>query len=214
MTIAAKGAGIEAESFRIVEKELGEHSFSPLEFPLVRRVIHATADFELGRSLVFSPGAVEAGMAALREGASIITDINMVAAGISRVGLERAGGSEIFCRIADPSIRAGADAANLTRSAAAIRSFGTALQEAVVVVGNAPTALREVLRLHEKEGFRPRLVVGVPVGFVDAAESKAALEKSGLDFITHRGRKGGTPVAVALVNAMIRLVLQERRERG
>jgi len=214
MTIVAKGAAIEAESFRIVEKELGKHPFSPLEFPLVRRVIHATADFELGQSLVFSPGAVEAGMAALREGASIITDINMVAAGISRVGLERAGGSKVACRIADPTARAEADAADLTRSAAAIRSFGAELQEAVIVVGNAPTALREVLRLHEQEGVRPRLVVGVPVGFVDAAESKAALEKSGLDSITNRGRKGGTPVAVALVNAMIRLVLQERRNGG
>ncbi len=213
MTIAAKGAAIEAESFRIVEEELGEHSFTPLQFPLVRRVIHASADFELGRSLLFSPDAVEAGMDALREGATIVTDINMVAAGISRVGLDRAGGSGVFCRIADPEIMDVAKTSGITRSAAAIRSFGKALDRAVVVIGNAPTALREILRLHQEEGLRPRLVVGVPVGFVDAAESKAALEKSDLAYITNEGRKGGTPVAVALLNAMIRLVLQQRREQ-
>jgi len=213
MTIVAKGAAIEAESFRIVEEEFGTHSFSPLQFPLVRRSIHATADFDLGRSLRFSTGAVEAGMAAIEEGAPIVTDIHMVAAGISRAGLARIGKSEIHCRIADPEIVDLAAVSGITRSAAAIRSFGKKLDGAVVVIGNAPTALRELLRLHDAEGIRPRLVVGVPVGFVDAAESKAALEKSDLVFITNQGRKGGTPPAVALVNAMIRLVLQKRREK-
>ena len=212
MKAAVKGAVIEAESFRIVESELGRHNFSDLEFPLVQRVIHATADFDLGRSLCFSLGAVEAGMTALEEGAPILTDIHMVAAGISRIGLERTGKSRIHCRIADEKVKEVSASENLTRSAAAIRSFAPMLSGAVVVIGNAPTALREVLRLYETEGIRPRLVVGVPVGFVDAAESKAALVRSDLTYITNDGRKGGTPVAMALVNAMIRLVLQERRK--
>ncbi|NOY54269.1 MAG: precorrin-8X methylmutase [Deltaproteobacteria bacterium] len=213
MMSASKGAAIEAESFRIVEEELGEHPFPALEFPLVRRVIHATADFELGRSLRFSPDAVRSGMAAIGEGAPVITDIHMAASGISRAGLSRIGGSEICCRIGDPGIIDLAGRSGITRSAAAVRSFGPMLEGALVVIGNAPTALREILRLHHEEGIQPKLVIGVPVGFVDAAESKRDLRQSGLTCITNEGRKGGTPVAVALVNAMIRLVLQERRKK-
>jgi precorrin-8X/cobalt-precorrin-8 methylmutase len=211
MTTLARGAAIEAESFRIIEKELGEHNFGELEFPLVRRVIHATADFDLGKSLHFSSGSVEAGMEAIRMGVSIVTDISMVASGISRSALQEAGGGEIRCRIVDPGIWTEAKAKGLTRSAAAIRSFGKELGRSVVVIGNAPTALREVLRLAREEQVRPLLVIGVPVGFVDAAESKGALADSDLTCITNRGRKGGTPTAVALVNALIHLVLQERR---
>jgi precorrin-8X/cobalt-precorrin-8 methylmutase len=201
------GSRIEEESFRIIEGEMGEHPFGPLEFPLVRRVIHATADFEIGGSLVFSEGAVQAGMQLVSRGAPLFTDIRMVASGISKVILKEAGGGEVFCRIDDPKVtaQAQAQASGTTRAAAAIRAFRERIPESIVVIGNAPTALREVLRLHHEEGVRPALVVAVPVGFVDAAESKEALMQTDLTFMTNRGRKGGTPVAVAMVNALLRM---------
>lgn len=206
-----RGSRIEEESFRIIEEEIGEHPFRSLEFPLVQRVIHAAADFEMGRSLVFSEGAVERGIQAVRAGASVITDTSMAAAGISRPMLERAGAAAILCRIADPGIREMAGAKGLTRAAAAVRSLGDRIPEAIVVIGNAPTALREVLRLHHEEGIRPLLLIAVPVGFVDAAESKDALRETDLTYITNRGRKGGTPAAVALVNALCRLAVADQR---
>ncbi len=208
--MTSRGVFIEAESFRMIEEELGGHSFGALEFPLVRRVIHATADFDLGRSLVFSEGAVAEGVKAVREGGSIVTDIRMVASGINRSVLQQAGGGEVFCRIDDPKARKLAEAQGGTRSAAAIRSFRDSLSRSVVVIGNAPTALREVLRLDREEGLRPRLLIAVPVGFVDAAESKEALSRTGLSYITNRGRKGGTPVAVALMNALIHLAVEQK----
>jgi precorrin-8X/cobalt-precorrin-8 methylmutase len=211
MKTKSRGYAIEAESFRIVEEEMGEHAYSPLEFPLVRRVIHATADFEVGNSLIFSEGAVQGGMEAIREGSPIITDINMVASGISRIGMERLGGGEVLCRIADPEVQKQSDALGVTRSAAAMRSFGSMIARSVVVIGNAPTALREVLRMREEDGITPGLLIAVPVGFVDAAESKEALAKSDLTYITNRGRKGGTPVAVSLMNALIRLALESMK---
>ncbi len=211
MKTKSSGYAIEAESFRIIEQEIGEHGYSDLEFPLVRRVIHATADYEVGRSLIFSDGALEGGMESILKGSSVITDINMVASGISVSGLKRAGGEEILCRIADPEVLAAAKASGATRSTEAMRSFGSLISESIVVIGNAPTALREILRLYHEEGFRPRLLIAVPVGFVDAAESKEALVQTDLTYITNRGRKGGTPVAVALVNALIRLVLERKK---
>ncbi len=213
MKTKSRGYLIEAESFRIVEEEMGEHTYGPLEFPLVRRVIHATADFEVGNFLIFSEGAVQGGMEAIREGSSVITDINMVASGISRIGMERLGGGEVLCRIADPEVMEAAKASGITRSTAAIRSFGSLISESIVVIGNAPTALREILRLYHEEGLRPKLLIAVPVGFVDAAESKEALAKSDITYITNRGRKGGTPVAVSLINAMIRLCLEEDKKK-
>lgn len=204
-----KGATIEAESFRMIEEEIGDHDFTSLEFPLVRRVIHATADFDLGRSLVFSEDAVTSAMESLRIGSPVITDIQMVASGISKALLQKVGGGQILCRIADQEVKEKAVDWGLTRSAAAMRSFGTLISEAMVVIGNAPTALREVLRLYQEERIRPRLLVAVPVGFVDAAESKEALLQTDLTSITNRGRKGGTPAAVAIVNALLRI-----RERG
>lgn len=210
MQIRREGPAIEAESFRIIEQEMDEHGFSPIEFPLVRRVVHATADFEIGCSLVFSAEAVQAGIQLIRRGCPILTDIRMVASGISKSALKQAGGGEVLCRIDDPDIRARSQASGTTRSAAAVRSFGSLLTESILVIGNAPTALREVLRLNQEEGIAPGFLIAVPVGFVDAAESKEALMKTDLTFITNRGRKGGTPVAVALVNALIHLILQEQ----
>ena len=110
MQTKSRGYAIESESFGIVEEEMGDHGYNALEFPLVRRVIHATADFEVGKSLIFSEGAVLQGMEAIRKGSAVITDIHMVASGISRIGMERLGGGEVLCRIADPEVQKQADA--------------------------------------------------------------------------------------------------------
>ena len=196
---------IEAESFRIIEDELGPHEFGPEEFQIARRVIHASADFEFARRLRFHPRAVAAGIEALRRGADVVADVEMVQAGISKVGLARLGGGVVRCFISDADVIAEAKAAGVTRAIMSMRKAVREVQGGIYAIGNAPTALFELIRLIQAGEARPDLVVGVPVGFVSAAESKEAL--AGLDwpFITALGRKGGTPAAVAAVNALLRM---------
>lgn len=199
---------IEAESFRIILQELGAHSFSPQELPIVQRVIHATADFEYAQLLAFSPTAIQDGMRALRGGCRVLTDVQMTAVGVSPVYLERFS-CAMRCAIREPETLALAHEEGITRSTAAIRRMAGDIPGAIVALGNAPTALFEALRLWQKEGLKPALVVGVPVGFVNAAESKAALQESSLPYITVRGRKGGSTVAAAILNALLRLAAEE-----
>lgn len=192
---------IEKESFRIIGTELDEGAFSPLELPVVKRVIHSTADFEFKDLLRFSPGAIEAGIEAIRLGRPVITDVRMVEAGIMKYRLDPFG-SRVMCFSSDRSVADEAAAQGLTRTAASMRKAAEFMDGAIVAIGNAPTALSELLRIVASGGPRPALVVGVPVGFVGAAESKEALEKSSLSFILSRGRKGGSTVAVSIVNAL------------
>lgn len=194
---------IEAESFRIIEHELGPTNFSPEEFAVVRRAIHATGDFSFAENIRFHPQAISAGLAAIRAGKNILIDVNMGKSGISRTILSRFGG-EVICRVAEAETVTKAKAEGTTRSDAAMtRSIGNNI--GVVAVGNAPTALLKVMQLIEQGHFAPDLVIGVPVGFVNAAESKELLAEKTYPFITALGRKGGTPVAVAMVNALLRL---------
>ena len=194
---------IEAESFRIIERELGPTAFSAEEFAVVRRTIHATGDFSFAENLRFHPQAVAAGLAAIRAGKNILVDVNMAASGISANLLARFGG-RVICRVAEPETAALAKASGSTRSDAAIaRSAGENI--GIVAVGNAPTALLKAMALISQGVFVPDLVIGVPVGFVNAAESKALLAEQRYPFITALGRKGGTPVAVAAINALLRL---------
>ena len=194
---------IEAASFRIIEAELGPTAFSPEQFAVVRRCIHATGDFSFADTLRFHPQAVEAGLRAIRAGKNILVDVNMAASGISKGLLARFGGS-VICRVAEEETAKQAAAQRTTRSEAAVelaadKSIG------IAVVGNAPTALLKIMELIECGLFAPDLVVGVPVGFVNAAESKEILASKPYPFISALGRKGGTPVAVAIVNALLRL---------
>lgn len=198
---------IETESFRIILQELGEHHFSAQELPIVQRVIHATADFEYAQLLAFSPNAISNGINAIRSGCRILTDVQMTAVGISQPYLQRFSCS-VRCAVAEPETALLARQAGITRSAAAIRRMAGDLKNSIVALGNAPTALFEVLSQVQK-GYPPALVVGVPVGFVNAAESKAALSESDLSYITVRGRKGGSTVAVAIMNALLRLTTTE-----
>jgi precorrin-8X/cobalt-precorrin-8 methylmutase len=198
---------IEAESFRIILSELGPHSFDALHLPIVLRVIHATADFDFKETLRFAPGAVTAGLNALRTGAPVITDVRMVEAGISRNFVQQLGGRVFAIIDADPETAHLAKAHGTTRATMGMRLAKEQLDGAVVAIGNAPTALLELLRLVREEGVRPGLIVGAPVGFVSAVESKDELATLDVPFITPLGRKGGTPVAVAIVNALLRLAL-------
>lgn len=198
---------IEAESFRLIDAEAGSHSYDERQWPVVRRIIHTTADFDFARITCFSPGAVEAGIKALRRGERVLCDTNMVLAGVSKPRL--AGfGSELICHVADPEIAAAARAQGVTRSLLAMRR-GVAEGCRIFLIGNAPTALFELLTLAKAGKVKPSLVVGVPVGFVGAAESKEALLASQLPFITCRGRKGGSAIAAAILNALMILAEQE-----
>lgn len=194
---------IEAESFRIIERELGPTGFTPDEFAVVRRCIHATGDFSFAENMRFHPQAISAGLAAIRAGKNILVDVNMAASGISR-GLLAGFGGRVICRVAEPETAAMAKANGTTRSDAAM-SRSVADNIGIVAVGNAPTALLKVMELIDQGLFAPDLVIGVPVGFVNASESKEILVQQSFPFITALGRKGGTPVAVAAVNALLRL---------
>lgn len=194
---------IEAESFRIIERELGSTGFTPDEFAVVRRCIHATGDFSFAENMRFHPQAISAGLAAIRAGKNILVDVNMAASGISSGLLARFGG-RVICRVAEPETAAMAKANGTTRSDAAM-SRSVADNIGIIAVGNAPTALLKVMELIDQGLFAPDLVIGVPVGFVNASESKEILAQQSFPFITALGRKGGTPVAVAAVNALLRL---------
>jgi len=194
---------IEAESFRIIERELGPTRFTPEEFAVVRRCIHATGDFSFAGNFRFHPQAIAAGLAAIRAGKNILVDVNMAASGISTGLLARFGG-RVICRVAEAETAALAKANGTTRSdAAMVRSIGDNI--GIVAVGNAPTALLKVMELIGQGTFAPDLVLGVPVGFVNASESKELLAEKPYPYITALGRKGGTPVAVAAINALLRL---------
>ncbi len=197
---------IEAESFRIIESELGPEKrerFSPAEFEVVRRCIHATGDFSFADTMRFSRDALASGLAAIRAGKNVLVDVNMAASGIS-AGLLAKFGGRVICRIGEPDTVMRAKEGKKTRSEVAMEQAAND-NIGIVAIGNAPTALLKVMELREKGLFFPDLVIGVPVGFVNAAESKEILSTQSYAFITALERKGGTPVAVAAVNALLRL---------
>ena len=206
MTIKMRPEEIEAESFRIIEAEVGAHPWSPAEWQVVRRVIHTSADFDYARTMLFSADAVTRGLAAIRSGRGIVTDTTMALAGISKPRLGKFG-IAAACYVADVEVAREAGVKRITRSILAMRKGAADPGNGIFVIGNAPTALFELLRLMKEEGARPDLIIGLPVGFVGAAESKERLiaEAAGLSapYITNRGRKGGSNVAAAVVNALL-----------
>lgn len=193
---------IEKESFRIITEELEDESLDPVRLPIIKRVIHTTADFEYKDILHFSPGAVEAGIDAIRSGCDIITDVKMIESGITK-GRLRPFGVTVRCFSSDSDISELAASAGTTKTAASMRKAVPYLSGSIVAIGNAPTALSELLKIIREGGPRPALIVGVPVGFVGAVESKEELIRSDLNYIASAGRKGGSTVAVAIVNALL-----------
>lgn len=202
--LTARGRAIEEGSFGVIDAEVGPHSFGPAEWQIVRRVIHATADFEFREITTFHVSAVSAGIAALRRGAPIIADVQMIEAGLNR---DRLGvfGCGIHNFISDPDVIAEAKSKGETRAVIAMRRARALLDGGVAAIGNAPTALLEISRLVREEGIRPALVIGVPVGFVNAAESKEEILGLPVPAIVTRGRKGGSPIAVAILHALLTL---------
>jgi precorrin-8X/cobalt-precorrin-8 methylmutase len=192
---------IEDKSFEIIAEELGEHPFTDEQFPVVQRVIHASADFELGRSLVFHPDAVQAGIRAIRSGKIVVADVQMVQVGISKARIEKYGG-QVKVYISDPDVIEEAKRLNTTRAIVSMRKAVKEAEGGIFAIGNAPTALLELIRLVKEGEAKPGLIIGMPVGFVSAAESKEELAKLDVPFITNMGRKGGSPVTVAAVNAL------------
>lgn len=203
--------GIEDKSMQIIEEILGakKQQFSQSELAIVKRVIHTTADFEYADLFSASPGAIAGGMKAFKEGNQVIVaDTNMIVSGINK-GLLASYASKVECLVAEEETRREALAAGVTRSMINIRRAAEKYPGAIYTIGNAPTALYELLQLIEDGRVQPALVVGVPVGFVEAEESKEALLQSKVPHIVIRGRKGGSTVAVAIINAMLKLAGKE-----
>ncbi len=195
------GAEIYRRSFAIIRHEADLTRFSPEESRIAVRVIHACGMVDVAAALVFSPEAAAAGIAALADGAPIFCDAHMVADGITRARLPR--GNDVLCFLRDPSVASRAAELATTRTAAALDYWVPRLAGAVVAIGNAPTALFRLLELIAAGAPKPAVIVGMPVGFVGAAESKSALaETTGLASIVVQGRRGGSAMAAAAVNAM------------
>ena len=193
---------IEALSFKIIDREAGPHGFSDEQWPVVRRMIHTSADFEYRDSVRFHPDAVAAGIAAIRGGKSIITDTNMARVGIRQRDLKPFGAT-LTCYMNAGVVHENAKSAGTTRAHAAVDAAISDMAGGIYVIGNAPTALLHLIERIKEKKAQPALIIGLPVGFVNAAESKAELLK--LDnppYITNVGRKGGSNVAAAVVNAL------------
>ena len=196
---------IEERSMAIIDGLLTEKPWTPVEYLVIRRVVHTTGDPTIAGLIRFAPGAIDSGLQALRRGCTVLTDVNMVKAGINAAKVAACGG-DIRCRISDSQVVAAARAGGQTRALTAIRLSAELLQGGVVAVGNAPTALFEVIRLVREAGVRPGLVIGTPGGFVGAAESKEELTALDVPYITVVGTRGGSTIAAATVNALLGMV--------
>lgn len=192
---------IERRSFEIIISEL-PHPIDEALAPVILRVIHTTADFDYADSLCFSEGALDRASEALREGPVIVTDTTMAMAGINKRALARLGG-EARCFIADPDVAERASAAGTTRSSAAMEKAAEIDRPLILAIGNAPTALIRACELIREGRMKPRLVIGVPVGFVNVVQSKELAMALDVPWIVARGRKGGSNVAAAICNALI-----------
>ena len=204
-----KGQSIEDESMQIIENEIGSHSYNEHEWPIVRRIIHSTADFDFARDnkIIFQKNAVQSGLDALKNGCSIIVDVNGIV-GLMNKQNPKDFGNNVICNISEPSLIEAAKKENKTRAQMSMRIAKEDMNGGIVVIGNAPTALLEVMEMVKEGITKPALVIGIPVGFVSAVESKEELAKMDIPFITNQGRKGGSPCASAIVNALYKLVRQ------
>ena len=192
---------IESLSFKIIEEESGDHGFSPSEWPIVQRIIHTSADFEYMKTIRFHPKAIESGVSAIRQGKTLITDTHMARAGIRKKEIHRFGGS-VICLIDDETVVKVAAETGSTRAKTAVDTAIHNIKGSIYVVGNAPTALLRLIELVKDNKAHPALIIGLPVGFVNAAESKTALMDLETPYISNVGRKGGSNVAASVVNAL------------
>lgn len=193
---------IEQNSMAIITKELGDRTFPPLEAPIVKRCIHTSADFDYADNLCFSKGAVEQAIEAIKNGASIVTDTNMAAAGINKKKLAEFGGS-VHCFMADEDVALEAKEKGCTRAVVCMERGAKIEGPVIFAIGNAPTALIHLYELIREKKADPVLVIGVPVGFVNVVESKELYLGTEIPHIIAKGRKGGSNIAAAICNALI-----------
>ena len=192
---------IEKRSFEIISSELKKDIPENIK-PVVMRVIHTTADFEYADNLYFSENAVETALSAIKDGALFVTDTNMAKAGINKAALSRHGCS-VECFMADSDVAASAAEKGITRAAVSVDKAAALGKDIIYAVGNAPTALIRLKEHIDRGSFVPRLIIGMPVGFVNVVQSKEMIIESGVPCIVARGRKGGSNVAAAVCNALL-----------
>ena len=196
---------IEALSFKIIDKEAPPHHFSFDQWSIVRRMIHTSADFEYVKSVRFHKHAIARGLEAIKNGENIITDTNMARVGIRKSDLERFG-TQVKCFMTDPEVGRIALKTGNTKAKAAVDAAIQDMENGIYVVGNAPTALLRLIELVKEKKAKPALIIGLPVGFVNAAEAKANLIEMDYPYISNIGRKGGSNIAASVVNALAKLV--------
>ena len=204
-------ADIEERSMEIIGQELGERVFPADQLPVIKRVIHTSADFDYADNLVFSAGAVEQGIDAIKGGCTIVTDTQMAFSGVNKRVLEKFGGKAV-CFMSDPDVAAEARERGETRATVSMERAAALEGPVILAVGNAPTALVRACQLMDEGKFRPALVIGVPVGFVNVVESKELLLTMDVPHIVARGRKGGSNVAAAICNALLYQASNNARE--
>ena len=202
---------IERESFRIITEELGNRTLDPGQAPIIKRVIHTTADFDYADSLYFSENAVQLAVQALKGGAAVVTDTQMALAGINKRSLEKLGGCA-FCFMSDEDVAAEAKAQGVTRARVSMDKAAKLGENVIFAIGNAPTALIRLKELIDA-GYRPKLIIGVPVGFVNVVASKERILETDVPCIVARGRKGGSNVAACIVNALLYSIDETRGEK-
>ncbi|MFQ5441036.1 MAG: precorrin-8X methylmutase [Nitrosopumilaceae archaeon] len=203
-----KGQSIEDASMEMIENEIGNHDYNKREWPIVRRIIHSTADFDFASKnrIIFSNDAIESGVKALKNGCNIVVDVNGVIGGLNKQN-PKDFKNNIICNISSPEIMELAKKQGKTRSQVAMRAAYSEMEGGIVVIGNAPTALLEVIQMVKEGSVKPALIIGIPVGFISSPESKDALSQiSEVPFITNIGRKGGSSSASAIVNALYKLL--------
>lgn len=206
-----KGQSIEDASMQMIEDEIGTHSYNEKQWPIVRRIIHSTADFDFANKnkIIFHKDAIKSGMNALKNGCSIVVDVNGVIGGLNKQN-PKDFGNDIICNISSPEIMELAKKEGKTRSQVSMRAAISEINGGVVAIGNAPTALLEVIQMVKEGIVKPALIIGIPVGFICAAESKEELSKlQETPFITNIGRKGGSSSASAMINAIFKLIRAE-----
>ena len=204
-------ADIEARSMEIIGQELGDRVFPADQLPVIKRAIHTSADFDYADNLVFSDGAVEKGIAAIKGGCTIVTDTQMAFSGVNKKVLEKFGGKAV-CFMSDPDVAAEAKARGETRATVSMERAAALEGPVILAVGNAPTALVRACELLEEGKLRPDLIIGVPVGFVNVVESKELLLTMDTPHIVARGRKGGSNIAAAICNALLYQASNNARE--
>ena len=193
---------IEKRSFEIIARELGDRTFPPEQFPVIRRVIHTTADFDYADNLVFSDNGVYLALEALREGVPIVTDTNMGKAGINKNALKKYK-NEVYCFMSDPAVARKAKEEGTTRAWASMDKAAALGRDCVFAIGNAPTALIRLYELTMRGILNPRLIIGVPVGFVNVIQAKERIMTMEVPWIVGKGRKGGSNVAASICNALL-----------